>query len=69
MKPKRKQKLKMLQCSEEKHLKLINFMKTPQEQKEMEKQAKGLARFFKIELTISIFDHVIVKWTYPPKEE
>ena len=44
-------------------------MKTPQEQKEMLSKARGLAKFFKIELTISIFGHVVINWVYPPQNE
>lgn len=44
-------------------------MKTQQEQKEMTTQASKLAKWFKIELTISIFGHVIVHWVYPPQND
>lgn len=29
--------------------------------------AKGLAKWFKIELKISVLGHVIVHWIYPPQ--
>lgn len=44
-------------------------MKTPQEQKEMQNNASKLAKWFKIELTISIFGKVIIHWIYPPQNE
>lgn len=39
------------------------------EQKEMTTTAKKIAKWFKIELTISIFGNVIVHWVYPPQKE
>lgn len=30
-------------------------------------EAKGLAKWFKIELKISIFGHTIFNWTWPPQ--
>lgn len=30
--------------------------------------AKGLAKWFKLEITLSIFDHVILHWVYPPQK-
>lgn len=44
-------------------------MKTENEQREMQTLAKKLSKFFKIELTISIFGKVIVNWVYPPQNE
>lgn len=32
-------------------------------------EAKGLAKWFKVEFTISIFGHVILHWEYPPQGE
>lgn len=32
-------------------------------------QAKGLAKWFRVELTISIFGHEILHWVYPPENE
>lgn len=32
-------------------------------------QASKLAKWFKIELTISIFGHTILHWVYPPENE
>lgn len=32
-------------------------------------EAKGLAKWFKVEFTISIFGHVILHWEYPPQSE
>lgn len=31
--------------------------------------ARGLSRFFKIELTLSMFGKVILHWVYPPQSE
>ena len=44
-------------------------MTTPDDQEKMAKAATKLAKWFKIEITISIFDHTIVKWTYPPQKD
>lgn len=44
-------------------------MKTDKEQQELQTLAKKLSKFFKIELTISIFGKVIVNWVYPPQNE
>ena len=30
-------------------------------------QARGLSKWFKVELTISIFGHTILHWIYPPQ--
>lgn len=32
-------------------------------------QARGLAKWFRVELTISIFGHDILHWVYPPENE
>lgn len=32
-------------------------------------QAKGLAKWFRVELSISIFGHTILHWIYPPEAE
>lgn len=32
-------------------------------------EARGLAKWFKIELTISIFGHTLLHWVYPPQNE
>ena len=39
------------------------------EKKEMTTAALKLAKWFKIELTISIFDKVIIHWIYPPQKD
>lgn len=57
----------MLQCSEEKHLK-FEIMDNNKKQ-EMTNQASKLAKWFKIEITISIFGNQIIKWTYPPQKD
>lgn len=44
-------------------------MKTPQEQKEMQINASKLSKWFKIELTISIFGKTIIHWIYPPQND
>ena len=44
-------------------------MKTKEEKKEMTTAALKLAKWFKIELTISIFDKVIIHWIYPPQKD
>ena len=44
-------------------------MKTQQEQKEMVIEAGKLSKWFKIELTISIFGKVIIHWVYPPQND
>ena len=33
------------------------------------KEAKGLAKWFKIELKISLFGQVIFDWTWPPQAD
>ena len=33
------------------------------------KEAKGLAKWFKIELKISLFGHVIFSWVWPPQAD
>lgn len=32
-------------------------------------EARGLAKWFKIELKISLFGHVIFNWTWPPQAD
>lgn len=44
-------------------------MKTEKEQQELQRTASKLAKFFKIELTITIFGKVICHWVYPPQNE
>lgn len=44
-------------------------MKTREEQQELTNNAKKASKFFKIELTISIFDNVIFKWIFPPQKD
>lgn len=39
------------------------------QKQEMTSNASRLAKWFKIELTISIFDKVIVHWVYPPQKD
>lgn len=36
---------------------------------EITSNAKKLAKFFKIELTISIFEQIIMHWIYPPQKD
>ena len=36
---------------------------------EIQRTAKKLTKFFKIELTISIFGQTIIHWVYPPQKE
>lgn len=67
-KPLNNKKKSMLQCSEQKHLN-IKTMKTLKEQQEMTVNAKRLAKWFKIEVTISIFGKVIIHWVYPPQND
>lgn len=31
-------------------------------------QARGLAKWFKLEITLSIFGHTVFHWVYPPKK-
>lgn len=31
-------------------------------------QARGLAKWFKLEITLSVLDHVIFHWVYPPQK-
>lgn len=33
------------------------------------KAAKRLSKWFKVELTISMFGHVLLHWVYPPQKE
>lgn len=40
-----------------------------QEQQEAVYQAKGLAKWFRLELTISIFGVTIIHWVVPPDEK
>lgn len=36
---------------------------------EIQKEAKKVSKFFKIEITISIFGHVLIHWVYPPQND
>lgn len=44
-------------------------MTTKEEQKNLTSLANNVKKYFKIELTISIFDKVIFHWVYPPQNE
>lgn len=67
MKPKKKERKSMLQCSEEKHLKFKQMI-TETEKKQFTAEATRVCKWFKIEVTISIFGKVIVHWIYPPQK-
>lgn len=44
-------------------------MTDAREQKELQTNAKRIAKFFKIEITISIFGQTIIHWVYPPQND
>lgn len=39
----------------------------PQEKTALVNSAKGIAKWFKIELKISVLGHTIIHWVYPPQ--
>lgn len=42
-------------------------MLTENEQKKVVNEAKGIADWFEVDFTISIFGHPIISWHYPPR--
>ena len=70
-KPTKKDKKEMLKLSEQKHLIINNqnnkTMLTQTEKTKFQNEAKKLSKWFKIEVTISIFGHVLIHWVYPPQ--
>lgn len=39
----------------------------PQEKSALVNSAKGIAKWFKVELKISVLGHTIIHWVYPPQ--
>ena len=51
---------------DEDHQKSLLNMLTDEQKNDAVQSAKGIAKWFSLDITIRVFDHVIWSWHFPP---